>query len=106
MTLRELLAAATPGPWHVEGNSICSDANPNAENYVVEEVAELSSDARVPTDADALLIVAAVNRLPLLLNLQDVARETHGHGPTGHAPRVHDCWICAALSALDKADNE
>lgn len=68
--LRSLLDSATPAPWYVEGNSVCVDGD---EHYVVEEVADLHSDVRTPTDADAALIVELRNRAELREDIIDAA---------------------------------
>lgn len=63
--LRELRAAATSGPWGLEPD----------EGGVTEVVMATSLSAYVPIltadDADAALIVAAVNALPDLLDERD-----------------------------------
>ena len=63
MTLTELIAAATPGEWHVESRGVevtirDADGVPIAEMWV---------NGKPYVRRDAALIVAAVNKLPALI---------------------------------------
>lgn len=74
--LRELLAAATPGPWRVRVNpgdnaedcdlNICGD---------IFQLAHINGPQYAHQHANARLIVEAVNALPALLADQDAMRE-------------------------------
>jgi hypothetical protein len=71
--LRQLLAEATPGPWH-------SREYTNGDTLVVEIgdamfVLAQPNVRDVPASADAALIVAAVNALPALLAIAEAAQE-------------------------------
>jgi hypothetical protein len=73
--LRELREAATPGPWYVEGNSVFT-TEPR-DQYVVEEVADVVTDARTPRDADARLIALAPDLARLVEELGEALQALH-----------------------------
>lgn len=62
--LRELLAAATPGPWVRTASGITQAADDGGPDY--GEIAD-------PAPDDAVLIVAAVNAIPALLDRLEAA---------------------------------
>jgi hypothetical protein len=83
--LRELLAKGTRGPWRIglEGDNT---GWPESSVWSAEDdcVGECYRNA---SEADAALIVAAVNALPKLLDVVEAARkvEDYGHGEYCHA---------------------
>lgn len=71
--LRELLAAATPGPWGYlssTGEVECVYIDPECKSAITVETSDGAS-----AGADAALIAGAVNALPALLADLDAARE-------------------------------
>lgn len=100
--LREAGERATPGPWNIQGNSVMVEAD---EPYVIEEVSELASDARLPIDEDATFIVLARNLWPLLIDALAAAEEISGRDPSAIKDR-HIDELDAALAALRAAVEE
>lgn len=85
---RELLAAASPRPWHVVYGSIIRG---------VELVVDCLDGAN-PQD-DAALIVRAANEYEALLYLEETLRASHGDPIAG---RRMGCQTCDALERLDE----
>lgn len=84
-TLRELLGNATPGPWEWVGHTLeqvkWSERWP--EVLMVKDLPEhtypeLQSGELVVSEADAALIVAAVNALPALLDVAEAGMVIRG----------------------------
>jgi hypothetical protein len=88
--LRDLLAAATPGPWIVGVFHGCIFG----PNYVA--VAD-TVDGHV---ADAAIIVAAINALPALLDIAEAARAYLDTSPA-QTGRVSEERLRVALARLD-----
>lgn len=103
--LRALLKAATKRPWHVimPGDSgwidrrkyRCVAFGPKSTPY-----------ATSPLDpADAHLIVAVVNALPVLLGVVDAAKELIDTGCWGHADHAgHRCGAGRLREALERLE--
>ena len=72
--LRRLLAEATPGPWETDefdpGTVTVLQSSPKTEALCVADLADGATDR---PDANAALIVAAVNALPALLRVAEAA---------------------------------
>ena len=104
--LAALLDAATPRPWAWatdEGAPVYVQLYATDEAVDEYEADVLSSDERgvLVSDADAALIVAAVNALPRLLEIERAAREVgHMHPWYGDDPgrARRECSMCDALS--------
>lgn len=86
-TLRELVARATPGPWYTLGPPWLTDGNtsilaespdPHVARFICDfdffAFDEEDDKTSLNPDADAALIVAAVNALPTLLDRLDAER--------------------------------
>lgn len=83
--MREALAAATSGRWQLDGpfwwrggdqNADCCTLITAGDDRLPVVVLPEDFDRRVTSDADAALIIAAVNTLPDLLDELDAARAT------------------------------
>jgi len=77
--LRELLAKATPGPWEGHGLPYRGMDDPVITSQGGMYICQLTYDQQSITqehdvDADAALIVAAINALPELLNEVEMLR--------------------------------
>lgn len=83
--LERLWAAASPlCPWRADFAAI-TDAHPSRGLHIYDEGGH--------SDADARLIVAAVNNLPLLITALRLAEAVAGHEGTGHDPMCRgECW--------------
>lgn len=77
--LRRLLAEATPGPWHAWRHGEHSlYKGPGVEAGAGTYICETATDGMGLGDADAALIVAAVNALPSLLDRMAALEEANG----------------------------
>lgn len=121
MTLRELLATATPGPWTADirawgdGSEYCSRIDLGGQDYV-----ETFSGHYGPSPANARLIALAPEMGRLLLDMADALRDTldyeisdlsdsawNWHGMHNHngEQEADDCIVCtfeALLARLDR----
>jgi len=89
--LRTLLAAATPGPWRADGIGV--------EGYPLVSL-EAHKEPGTFSDPDAALIVAAVNALPLMLDVIEAARAVIARVPHGMATET-EVGLDLALARLD-----
>jgi hypothetical protein len=93
--LRELEAAATPGPWAWRSRSI--------DGPTGRWIAYLPTEGEGLTDVE--LIAATRNALPALLDVAEAARQLIDAGCWGHAGHSECCFagrLSAVLAALDK----
>ena len=65
--LRRLLSEATPGPWHINKDSL--------EDLVCSPSGTLIAETQLRIPDDAALIAAAVNALPALLAVVEAAHD-------------------------------
>lgn len=114
--LRSLLAAATPGPWRWYWSQ--NRAFVESDTRTVVEVFDADPEVHggIEHEADAALIVAAVNALPALIAVAEAAEEFAfcNDGPcfdhetrtwrtcvtVGQDPICDGCKLSAALTAL------
>ena len=82
--LNALLDAATPGPWNVQNTTACYDVIQGGDRTTDSRYIAMMGVDYDPNDgesfpphhdADAALIVAAVNALPRLLEIERAASE-------------------------------
>jgi len=112
--LRELLAAATPGPWVIpETTDSRGKPVPNKEEVYAQGVAwphvlcfghDYDEYGSVEP-ADAAFIAAARNAMPLLLDVVEAAQFRHHDSPIRAGKCVCGQTLCsvrAALQALDE----
>lgn len=98
--LKELQAAATPGPW-VVGGSYTVRTMRSSLDWIARMRDRHHSHADSEDAANAKLIVTAINALPALLEVAEAAkwvRET-----TNHAYVLNQAAVKGALKRLDAA---
>jgi hypothetical protein len=97
--LRDLLTRATAGPWRRHHYEF------GGPREYARATDSFRTDARVILlkDADAALIVAAVNALPTLLDIAEAARAYLDTSPA-QTGRVSEERLRAALARFDGAD--
>ena len=98
---RDLLRQATPRPWVVE-----RDSHSGSYDYPTDEdcdwpwriagVANLAEEEC--SEADAALIVQAVNEYEALLDVAEQMEREHSHH---HIPGTANCHGCELLARLD-----
>jgi hypothetical protein len=100
--LRDLLDKATPRPWELTARYGDMGDYTGMVNAGAMRVANVYDD-----EANAALIVAAVNSLPALLARLDALEEVaeasdmiHAHGPGEPIRQPESCPLCAALARL------
>lgn len=113
--LRRLLDDATPGPWAWEPSSVDDASHRLVAEIGLRDIVSLGPRREPDRDADADLVVSAVNALPELLDgierLEKVAREARdfvelmlrGGGSDETYYMSRDCLL-AALAALTEVD--
>jgi hypothetical protein len=112
MSLRELLAAATPGEWRIApriNNMIdILHSDPTTKGKITLAICRVQ--ARITwldeASANADLIVAAHNALPALLDVLDAAKAMRGYVPVGNdnvGPMVTLSKVAQAALAFDAA---
>jgi allophanate hydrolase subunit 1 len=87
--LRRLLQAATPGPYQSDGCNVRAGRTPVA----MRALASTEDDVEAQSRATMNMIAAAVNALPLLLDVVDAASSIN--------VRYQDKALDAALEALE-----
>lgn len=71
-SLRALLAAATPGPWHADDGNICCENGSLAFMHPYANIRTVMKHNEEYSHADEALIVGAINALPELLDRLEV----------------------------------
>ena len=95
--LRELLAAATPGPWRKDGyKDIWSGTDRETRQFLGAMACACET-----CETNAALIVAAVNALPALLAVAEAAQNTVGQWEDCYGEADPDVLFYNLGEALD-----
>jgi hypothetical protein len=95
-TLRELIAAATPGPWEVIAETEIYDENDKRAS-LMNHSGEEYDNAR----ANAALIVALANASPAIADLIETARNHACDRHISQEGTTRWCRMCEALAKLE-----